>query len=503
MRQHQLTWMLCAPAALALAAGLHSAQIDRISPLGVLPGQRTAVTFHGSGLEEATNLWSDFGAKARRVVEASDKAVTLEIECPVDGSGVGVARLYGTGGATKPVLMLLDPLPAVREIKVIKAGQAIDARFVSPTFEKYELELAAGESISLEVLAHRIGSNGDPVLRILDADGREAAWCDDEDGVWRDARLVFTAPKAGKYAVLVHDSGYGGGHSFFYRLRAGAFPIRSYGFPLGALQNCGGARHGSPANPPELSLSEGAAMMLEKEPNDSADRAHRTTVPMVLHGRFQSGTDRDFYRFEAAQGQVIRFEARTRSLGSPCDAALRLLDAEGNQRAESAGATPDDGAVIYGFEKAGAYFLEVRELSGAAPAGAPYRIDVTEGAAAGFSLAAEQDLIQSAPGETVKIKIDATRQSYKGAITLELAEPAGLKFDATEIPANKNSGEISLTIETNTAAGQLLAFRLIGTGTNEARVSVSTKPALRKTFPLMLHPPPGLDGLFAIGVRKK
>jgi hypothetical protein len=53
----------------------------------------------------------------------------------------------------------------------------------------------------------------------------------------------------------------------------------------------------------------------------------------------------------------------------------------------------------------------------------------------------------------------------------------------------------------NIPVGFFKHARIIATGTNDIPAAVSTVPALKKTFPLMLHPPPTLDGIVTVVVR--
>ncbi len=66
----------------------------------------------------------------------------------------------------------------------VESGQTVRLPFsIGNTFELSE--------IRFEVVANRIGSQLDPVMRIVDVKGRESARCDDDAAAGRDARIAF------------------------------------------------------------------------------------------------------------------------------------------------------------------------------------------------------------------------------------------------------------------------------------------------------------------------
>ena len=109
---------------------------------------------------------------------------------------------------------------------------AVDAAVKSEEIDYYQISCKAGQIYSIEAIAHRIGSQLDPVVRVLDRSGKDLRFCDDEGGVWKDARFRFTAPIDGDFLIAVHDVGYGGGNDFEYRLRVSHDPLIWYTFPL-------------------------------------------------------------------------------------------------------------------------------------------------------------------------------------------------------------------------------------------------------------------------------
>ena len=90
-----------------------------------------------------------------------------------------------------------------------------------------------GETRVFEVEARRCGSAIDPVLRILDASGRQLARSDDSPATGLDARIDFTFPREGYYYVEVTDARFSTQAQNFYRLKMGAYNYADGIFPLG------------------------------------------------------------------------------------------------------------------------------------------------------------------------------------------------------------------------------------------------------------------------------
>jgi hypothetical protein len=93
----------------------------------------------------------------------------------------------------------------------------------------FRFESQAGEKIVVEVLARRLGSPLDSVVRVTDAEGKTLASNDDfEDKAsglsthHADSYLTVTLPAAGAYYVHLADTQRHGGSEYAYRLRVSA-----------------------------------------------------------------------------------------------------------------------------------------------------------------------------------------------------------------------------------------------------------------------------------------
>jgi hypothetical protein len=111
----------------------------------------------------------------------------------------------------------------------------VDGRIDRPgDVDFFRFKGAAGEEIVAEVIARRVQSPLDSLLRLLDAGGKVLAWNDDHEhkqgylftdlGLLThhaDSYLHFWLPKDGDYFIEVSDAQSQGGETYAYRLRIG------------------------------------------------------------------------------------------------------------------------------------------------------------------------------------------------------------------------------------------------------------------------------------------
>ncbi|HTG45230.1 MAG TPA: hypothetical protein VK633_11935, partial [Verrucomicrobiae bacterium] len=413
-----------------------SPSISHFAPYAVVPGKKNVLTFSGSNLTTVSNLWTSFGGSTRRLPTTNAELVKFEVFCPETAGGVHALQLAGPDGVSNFQLLLIDamrvqPRGSEHQSRTnalrITPPAAVDCVLKPEKIDYYRFLGKSGERFSIEVIAHRLGSEMDPVASVFDSDGRELARCDDEPGVWRDARFIFTTPSIGEYLLAVHDAGFGGGVSFDYRLRVGDDPLIWFTYPLvdpsetaSPFEPIGaGGRllSTSPANPAELPAWSSLPSSAEAEPNNIAAQAQRISFPIVLNGKIQEKGDLDYFGFSVEKETKLIFQSQTRSLGSPCDLVLTLRDAEGKVLAQSDSNLPSDAALTNQFSAAGIYMLEVRELSGASAPNVPYRIKA-DFFQPGISASAEDYKMELTRRGTTSVKLKFARHGYSGPIEL-------------------------------------------------------------------------------------
>src|SRR5205085_988006 len=129
-------------------------------------------------------------------------------------------------------LFMIDDLPtlpstgkniAPQQAQSVSPPVAIDGVCEPLASTFFRITLKKSERLSIEVVAQRLGSRMDPLIRVLDASGQELAYCDDTPGIGSDCRLVFVAPVGGDYLLALRDANYEGGPQHRFRLRLGDF----------------------------------------------------------------------------------------------------------------------------------------------------------------------------------------------------------------------------------------------------------------------------------------
>ena len=541
--------------------GAKPPKIRTVLPLAAAPGKTTEVVITGEGLETVTGLWSTFASKVSIVDghKRDGRSLRLRIEIPQETPvGIGAIRARGAGGLSNLALFLVDDLrsedaggdnTSASSALAIELPCAIDSRTTTDLRDYYSFRARAGQRVSFEVMSQRIGSNLDPILRILDSDRREVAFSDDSIGA--DSRLAWHCEKDGDYLIELRDVIYRGGEDFPYRLRAGDFPLVSAPYPMRAeqakptkisiagvdsagveprdVQLPGGSSGrafslaarlpGGKSSSFVTLLSSDLPELLEKEPNDKAASAIALVPPCAINGRFASRGDRDYYSISGKKGLRLMIRGETRRSGSPTDLYLRLEKPGGEKisEAEDQSYDPgkdkqkgknyyfDEGSLDYTFSGDGKVILMVEDLTRRGGPEHVYRIEVrpTRGR---FALELVDTLYHAPAGGSFKVKVLCRRNGYDGPIELDTAGlPTGAKAGKARIDTGKNSAELDISLGKELQPGSVGTFRILGTtraGDQAFQVEAGTREALRKTFPRLFHPPRVLDGLAAFAVTE-
>jgi len=522
-------------------------------PQAVAPGSQTDVKVRGSGLTGTTLLWTSFSGKAELTPDVKDNGknaaevswrLNVPAEVPV---GVHGLRVAGPSGSSALKLIMVDDLPSVAQAAgntVIDKAQeiapltAVDGAVANLSRNFYRVKVAAGQKLSIEVVARRLGSALDPLLRILDAKGRELIYSDDEPGLRGDARLNYTFATAGDYVIEVRDIRYQGGAGHFYRLRVGDFPCLSSPYPLGVTRGTVGkvtfvgpdaegvgpvdVRAPSEAGTNWVNVSarrpngkssgfamlriEDAPVAVETEPNNELAKATRVELGHSLNGKIDASGDVDHFVFAAKKGQKFRFNAVTRRQGVPTSAYLRLLKADGGQVAAKEDFGVGDAFFDYTFPADGDYTLAVEELHRRGGSAFAYRVEA-QPITPTFDLSAAADTVNVGAGSTAMITVNVVRRGYNGPIQVAATNlPAGVLSNPTVIGPGMKSVVLTISSGAETAAGTFVPITVVGRGKNGAddfEVVAGTEVALKAKFNALPWGPQNLDGQVAVGVAPK
>jgi hypothetical protein len=489
------------PALCGAMSGLAASPVITAVAPAAAPGKSSEIALFGENLAGAVALWTSFPAEAAVVSATNDGRATFRLTVPPrTPPGVGAVRVATTNGVSSLQLLVIDELPGVAEsgtnnsparAQWLRPPVAVDGAGEELSLDYFKVAARQGQALALEVVANRLGSRLDPVVRWLDAHGREVAHGDDEPGVAPDCRFTFKPPATGEYTLELRDVNYGGGAQFRYRLRLGGAPL-----PRRA-----------PADDPKPAPGDGSKpvpRVVEREPNDTPARANKLALPAIVQGQFARAGDRDFFEFEARQDERLVFLGRTRSLGSPCDLFFQLQKADGTKLADGRVAGADEGSLTNRFQEAGAYRLVVEELTRRGGPDLDYRLHIAP-FQRGFALEIETDKVEAGADGKFELKVTATRTEYDGPITLALVGLGdGVTLENNVIAEKKTETQLKAKLSARFAPDRITHFQVVGQariGGSEFTVTAATLPALRKLWPTLRHPPAELDGLIALGSK--
>jgi hypothetical protein len=520
-------------------------------PQAAPPGQTVDVKIRGGNLASPTQLWTSFPAEVVLPPEIAGNGtnageITYRVKLPSDAPlGIHALRLVTAQGISNLKLFAIDDLPSVvqtRPSQTVATAQAltlpvaVDGYVDNLTRDYYKFPVAAGQRLSIEVLARRLGSPLDSMIRLLDAKGRELAYNDDAPGIGSDSMLSYTFKEAGEYVLEVRDIRYQGGGNFNYRLRIGDFPCVTVPYPMGIQRGVSAniafaGSTGQEAQPIPVNVapdagfnwislgakaatgkSSGFAVVavssspeaLEVEPNNEQAQATRVPLGASLNGRFDQPGDVDRFIFTAKAGQRFTFAGVTRTQGSPSDLYLKLLKPDGGEVAVADDAGTNEGVIDYTFPADGDYTLVVEDLFRRGGPEFAYRVTVSPHEER-FTLAASADTVNIPLGGLATITVTAVRGSFGGPIALTLLDaPAGLVATPAVIGPGLVSTVMTIQCAADVAAGKVYPVRIAGTaqaGTVQFQAVATVTDAQKAAFSGLPVPPQFLSQSVAIAVN--
>lgn len=182
-----------------------------VFPLALNPGKPSSVVAEGPNLSTSESI------KVGLPPELADGPTLVSLATPNGGTlatPVVVTR--------HPVVTEADDAPADGAMgQPVTFPAAICGRLNALNdVDAFRFEAKKGEAFVFEVFARRAGASTDPVLRVLDAKEAVLVEADDTPGLGKDARLDWTAPADGKFALQVADLHSRGGAGFGYVIQA-------------------------------------------------------------------------------------------------------------------------------------------------------------------------------------------------------------------------------------------------------------------------------------------
>ncbi len=373
--------------------------IRDVSPRGIARGTSVELSVEGFNLSKASKIFFNqpgVTGKILRVKELPDLSdvrlgsngtvstidlgplpqrnqVTVELEISPDAEIGEVAfRLQTPQGTSPEGTILVEPyygespdkepndtlegafevfLPSILAGAISKPGDV----------DHFKLKVKAGQTLVFENSAMRVGSTLQPVIAILDMDGKAIGEYG-YDGGRTATQFAHTFKQDGTYYVRISDYERSGRAGNTYRFKVGEFGLATSTFPLGLrrgatadiaiaghhlngkLQNVKGeptvrgedtvnlrpvSDDGHAFNEVKLALGDDPEV-LASEKNISAATSQKVDWPATVNGVIRTnGIPGHFYRFTAKKGQQFVIDVNAKRLGSELDSEVEVLDAQG------------------------------------------------------------------------------------------------------------------------------------------------------------------------------
>jgi hypothetical protein len=465
----------------------------------------TTITVTGDDLGKAPKLLLPFAAKLTLKPGGTDKKAEFEVELKDATPGFHHLRVVTEGGVSLPVVIGVDALlqlPFATKIESLPV--ALHGSLTGSTVLETSFTGKAGQKISVEVEAQRIGGKLKPVVHLYNAKKLQLEWAWGTPALSGDTRLAATLPADGTYTVTLHDAEYAGQNPGIFRLKIGTFDYVEQVFPPVVTKETKSVELlGSTSAKIDLPALRGAVIPLDwpktgtwsgprpfvelssrqefVEPSAPGKALELPAGRVGVSGKLSTPGEEDKYRVAVVPNTKVRFEVFAERIGSPVDAALVIRNDAGAVLAqvEDSPGTLDPALEFTVPDKITSVVVSVVDSQGRGGPSGVYRLVIDPVKSEGLSefrlTTPLQRLNLPAGGKTV-VPVFVERRGTPRKISLSATGlPANAKLEGTVIPADADG-----TLVTITAPGPLVAGLITWTG----RVGADERPVTVKGHPL-------------------
>ena len=473
-------------ALLTTVAQADDPQVGRVNPSGYVRGQEVEMELTGARIGDATKLLLfQPGVEQVSLTTEGDNKAKFKVKIAADcqpglhslrlATKTGLSNVIYFGVGTMPVVDEVEPNSEFTAPQTVPINSTVQGLCKNEDVDYYSVELAEGQKLTVELEGLRLGTDFfDPFVAILDENRFEVARSDDAALIQQDCVCSFTAPKAGKYIVIVRESSFGGNDRAFYRLHVGDYPrplsiVPSGGRPGESIQatvvDANGqswsetiqlpavagdfkytaTRDGKFAPSPNVLRVEDIPNYAETAGDEtSRDAIAAVALPAAFNGVLEKPGDVDWFKVVGKKDQTIEFTVfGRRTLRSPLDSWLEIYNAQGGRLAanDDNGGKPDS-YLSFKFPADGEFLISIRDqLNEGSPFHA-YRIEATPPKA---SLDLDIDELQRYVSQVLEVPqggqmavlLRAKRANFGGPLNLRLeGAPAGLELVNPKFEAN-------------------------------------------------------------------
>lgn len=503
--------------------------ISNLSLHGLSIGKSVTLVIDGSELTAETQVILPVPV-ASQTFKTANGASQVTIDLTVDGAaspGIYLLRVATKNGISNPLAVGIDRLPqasfgdSIAATPAALSGNLPNASTLRTTFNG-----KLGETITLDLEAQRLGAAIKPVLRLLDARGKQLAYSPPQRGLQNDSRLTTTLPADGVYTIELHDQLYRPATPSFFRLKVGQLQFAEQAYPLavskGTKANLTLRNQGEiPFDASSLTLPHLASAPVPAGIERFTGAAPRVLVsdfteqvepvreagklpplpaaPVGVSGVLSAVNEDDRYELPVTPGQKLRVEVFAQRNSSPLDAVLTVYGPQGNalQSSDDRAGSSDpllEITVPAGVTKVQVGVKDMQERGGSQ---FYYRIEIRDAGAPDFSLALTTDRLNIPAGGTQVLQVQATRTGYDGPIELNLAGlPSSIAVQGNKIAAGATIALMTLTAKPE-AAGTVGLVQISGTAAQLPQPI--SRVALTPDLPGSLTQP-HIKQQFAVGV---
>ncbi len=463
-----------------------SPRLSTISPRGVQRGVEHEITFSGTNLADAQEIF--FYDPGFEVIEVTGDGNTAKVKIRVAPDcrlGEHVAQVRTASGISDYRTIWVEDLPVAEEVEpnsefeapqAIELNQVVNGNVANEDVDYYVVNATKGQRITAEIVAMRLSTAMfDPYVAILDEKRFELATNDDTALALQDGFASIIAPEDGKYIIEVRESAYAAGNN--YRLHVGTFPRPKVAFPAGGKMGepidvrflgMPTGEHvqaitlpaeevtdfgvfavddgGTAPTPNDFRLFE-HGNAFEQEPNNEIAQGTPAELPLALNGIIQEPGDVDCFKFAAKKGQVFEVECYARRIRSGLDPVMNLYYADGRGIAGNDDSRGPDSYIRFTVPEDAEYVVRVTDHLGRGGPDLVYRIEF-QGVKPTLSLGIPRterygqfrQQVFVPKGNRFGTLINATRGNFGGDLVL-LGEnlPPGITMHCDPMPANQTA----------------------------------------------------------------
>ena len=299
---------LASAAVLFTAAGAEPSlapQIASVFPHGARVGTTVELTLRGGNLDGASRLsFASSGIQAT-ILSCDPRKIRAQVTISPDAeTGTHEFRLFTPSGTSLGVFEIgslaeaseTEPNDLPATAQEIRYPLVMNGTADAEDADFFRIQAQAGQTLTFDITAARNGSALDPVLALLDEQGRQLAYCDDYF-ITKDAHLEYTFARTGRYFIRVNASYSRSAPNADYRLTVTdkAYPL--YTVPAGAQSGTTAelAIHGANLNEVNRIWLDQGAGRADVIARSSSDLKVRLVIP--------AGTQPGRHRLHLAAGQ--------------------------------------------------------------------------------------------------------------------------------------------------------------------------------------------------------